>query len=165
MSTNDHNETLAGIHLAIGVFLVLGVVVSPRVIGHRERMQAMVIISAILLPVALLMFSTAFALHRKNPLGRKLALWSISVLFMVSWPAAIYGWWFLHSDGAKQMYGKGRIGVIAGQEVTPPRKVTEPNSPAAFCLQRMLRPRVVDLSATILIRYLTGAKRSFLPSV
>ncbi|HMG72793.1 MAG TPA: hypothetical protein VK582_04775 [Pyrinomonadaceae bacterium] len=94
-----------GIHFAIGVFLALGLVVSPWVIGHRERMQAMAIISAVLLPVALLMFSTAFALHRKKPLGRKLALWSVSVLFMVFWPAAIYSWWFLHSQGAKQMYG------------------------------------------------------------
>jgi len=72
MSTKDHNETLVGIHFAIGVFLALGLVVSPWVIGHRERMQAMAIISAVLLPVALLMFSTAFALHRKKPLGRKL---------------------------------------------------------------------------------------------
>ena len=83
MSTKNHNETLVGIHFAIGVFLALGLVVSPWVIGHRERMQAMAIISAVLLPVALLMFSTAFALHRKKPLGRKLALWSVSVLFMV----------------------------------------------------------------------------------
>ena len=105
MSTKDHNETLVGIHFAIGVFLALGLVVSPWVIGHRERMQAMAIISAVLLPVALLMFSRAFALHRKKPLGRKLALWSVSVLFMVFWPAAIYSWWFFHSDGAKQMYG------------------------------------------------------------
>ena len=62
MSTKDHNETLVGIHFAIGVFLALGLVVSPWVIGHRERMQAMAIISAVLLPAALLMFSTAFAL-------------------------------------------------------------------------------------------------------
>ena len=105
MSTKDHNETLAGIHLAIGVFLVLGLFVSPWVIGHRRQIETIIIISVILLPLALLMFSTALAMHRKKPLGRKLALWSVSILFMIFWPAAIYSWWFMHSDGAKQMYG------------------------------------------------------------
>lgn len=105
MSTKDHNETLAGIHLAIGAFLALGLVVSPWVIGHRERTQAMALISAILGPAALLMFSTALAMHRRKPLGRKLALWSAAVLIMIFWPAAIYSWWFMHSDGAKRMYG------------------------------------------------------------
>ena len=105
MSTKDHNETLAGIHLAIGAFFALGLVVSPWVIGHRERMEAMALLSAILVPAALLMFSTALAMHQRRPLGRKLAIWSIAVLFIVFWPAAIYSWWFMHSDGAKQMYG------------------------------------------------------------
>jgi len=51
------------------------------------------------------MFSTAFTMHRRKPVGRKLAFWSAAVLFMIFWPAAIYSWWFLHSEGAKQMYG------------------------------------------------------------
>ena len=105
MSTKDHNETLAGIHLAIGGFFAIGLVVSPWVIGHREQIRTMVIISAILLPLALLMFATAFAMHRQKPLGRKLALWSAVVLFMIFWPASIYSWWFMHGKGAKQMYG------------------------------------------------------------
>ena len=103
MSTKDHNETLAGIHLAVGAFLALGLVVSPWVIGYRAQLQAK--ISAILVPLVLLMFSTAFTMHRRKPVGRKLAFWSAAVLFMLFWPAAIYSWWFLHSDGAKQMYG------------------------------------------------------------
>jgi len=105
MTTKDHNETLAGIHLAVGTFFALGLVVSPWVGGHRERVQVIAIISAILLPLALLMFFTASTIHRRKPLGRKLALWSVAVLLMIFWPAAIYSWWFMHSDGAKQMYG------------------------------------------------------------
>jgi len=105
MSTKDHNETLAGIHLAMGAFLALGLVVSPWVIGYRGKLQTMAIISAILLPLVLLMFSTAFTIHRRKPIGRKLALCSAAVLFMMFWPAAIYSWWFMHSDGAKKMYG------------------------------------------------------------
>src|SRR5258706_8172004 len=105
VTTKDHNETLAGIHVVIGVFFALGVIISPWVIGHRDRILTMVVISVILLPLALLMFWTAIAMHRKKPAGRKLALWSVSVLFMIFWPAAIYSWWFMHSEGAKQMYG------------------------------------------------------------
>jgi len=37
--------------------------------------------------------------------GRKLALWSVVVLFVIFWPAAIYSWWFMYSEGAKKMYG------------------------------------------------------------
>lgn len=105
MSTKDHNETLAGIHLAIGMFLVLGVFVSPWVIGHRRQIETIALIAVVLLPAALLMISAAFTIDRKKPVGRKLALWSVVVLFVIFWPAAIYSWWFMHSEGAKQMYG------------------------------------------------------------
>ena len=105
MSTKDHNETLAGIHLAIGMFLVLGLFVSPWVIGHRRQIETIALIAVVLLPAALLMISAAFTIHRKKPVGRKLALWSVVVLFVIFWPAAIYSWWFMHSEGAKQMYG------------------------------------------------------------
>ena len=95
----------AGIHLAIGVFLVLGLFVSPWVIGHRRQIETIALIAVVLLPAALLMISAAFTIHRKKPVGRKLALWSVVVLFVIFWPAAIYSWWFMHSEGAKQMYG------------------------------------------------------------
>ena len=89
MSTKDHNETLAGIHLAIGMFLVLGLFVSPWVIGHRRQIETIALIAVVLLPAALLMISAAFTIHRKRPVGRKLALWSVVVLFVIFWPAAI----------------------------------------------------------------------------
>jgi hypothetical protein len=103
VSTKDHNETLAGSHLAIDVFLVLGLFVSPWVIGHRRQIETIALIAVVLLPAALLMISAAFTIHRKKPVGRKLALWSVVVLFVIFWPAAIYSWWFMHSEGAKQM--------------------------------------------------------------
>jgi hypothetical protein len=92
VSTKDHNETLAGIHLAIGVFLVLGLFVLPLVIGHRRQIETIALIVVVLLPVALLLISTAFTIHRKKPVGKKLALWSVVVLFVIFWPAAIYSW-------------------------------------------------------------------------
>lgn len=71
----------------------------------QEQIPEAVIIFGIVLCIALLMFTTAIAMQRKKPTGRKLALWSAAVLIILFWPAGIYSWWFLHSDGAKQMYG------------------------------------------------------------
>jgi hypothetical protein len=104
MSTEDHNETLAGIHLAIGAFFTFGLAVSPWVVGHRRQLESIALVSVALLPLALLMFCTAIAMHRKKPVGRKLAMWSVAVLFMIFWPAAVYSWWFLQSKGGKEMY-------------------------------------------------------------
>jgi len=56
VSTKDHNETLAGIHLAIGMFLVLGLFVSPWVIGHRRQIETIALIAVVLLPAALLIY-------------------------------------------------------------------------------------------------------------
>ncbi len=109
MSTKDHNETLVGIHLAVGIFFAFGLVASPWIIAqnfrHKEQIPAAVVIFGIVFCVALLMFTTAIAMHREKPLGRRLALWSSALLIIIFWPAGIYGWWFMHSDGAKQMYG------------------------------------------------------------
>ncbi len=109
MTTKDHNETLAGIHLAVGVFFAFGLVASPWIIAqnfrHKEQIPTAVLIFGVVFCIGLLMFVTAIAIHRRKPLGRKLAMWSIAVLFFIFWPAAIYSWWFMHSDGAKQMYG------------------------------------------------------------
>jgi hypothetical protein len=109
VSTKDHNQTLVGIHVAVGIFFAFGLLISPWVIAqnfrHKEQIPAAVMIFGTVFCVALLMFMTAIAMHRKKPIGRKLALWSAALLIIVFWPAGIYSWWFLHSDGAKQMYG------------------------------------------------------------
>jgi len=109
MSTKDHNETLAGIHLAVGAFFALTLMLVPIffVKGSLEwgdiPLTALVVL--IVLAVALLMISTAITMHKRKPLGRELALWAAPLLFFICWPAAVYSWWFMHSDGAKQMYG------------------------------------------------------------
>lgn len=109
MTTKDHNQTLVGIHVAVGAFFAFGLVASPWIIAqnfrHKEQIPAAVIIFGIVFCVALLMFMTAIAMHRRKPFGRKLALWSSALLIIVFWPAGIYSWWFMHSKGAKQMYG------------------------------------------------------------
>ncbi len=109
MTTKDHNQTLVGIHVAVGAFFAFGLIASPWIIAqnfsHKEQIPAAVIIFGTVFCVALLMFMTAIAMHRRKPFGRKLALWSSALLIIVFWPAGIYCWWFMHSKGAKQMYG------------------------------------------------------------
>lgn len=110
MSTKDHNETLSGIHLAIGAFLALVLLIAPWMVArdlvrHKDQIPVAVIIFVIVLALTLFMVFTAIAMHKKKPLGRELALWAAPLLFMICWPVAIYSWWFMHSDGAKQMYG------------------------------------------------------------
>jgi hypothetical protein len=57
------------------------------------------------LPMALLFISTAATLYRKRRLGRKLGIVSAVLLFPFCPPVAAYTWWFLHSEGGKQLYG------------------------------------------------------------
>jgi glycerol uptake facilitator-like aquaporin len=110
VSTKDHNEAVAGIHLSLGGFLVLTLVIGPfllkRDLGrHPDQIPIFVIVFVVLLALAVLLISTALAMNKKKPVGRKLALWAAPFLFLMFWPGGIYSWWFLHSDGAKQMYG------------------------------------------------------------
>ena len=110
MTTKDHNETLAGIHLAFGGFLVLVLVIAPLLLKrdferHTEQIPLVLIVWVLSLGLAVLMLLTAFAMSKKKPKGRKLALWAAPFLLVMFWPAGVYSWWFLHSDGAKQMYG------------------------------------------------------------
>lgn len=110
MSTKDHNEAVAGIHLSLGGFLVLVLVVGPFLLKgalerHTEQIPIFVIVFVVLLALAVLLISTALTMNKKKPIGRKLALWAAPFLFLMFWPGGIYSLWFLHSDGAKQMYG------------------------------------------------------------
>jgi hypothetical protein len=109
VSTKDHNETLAGIHIVIGSVFVLGLIGSPWIIAknfrHAEQIPMAIIVFGIVLLIAVLMLSTAVAMYRQKATGRKLGLISAAVPIIICWPAGIYSWWFFHSDGAKKMYG------------------------------------------------------------
>jgi glycerol uptake facilitator-like aquaporin len=110
VSTKDHNEAVAGIHLSLGGFLVFVIVIGPfllkRDLGrHPDQIPIFVIVFVVLLALAGLLISTALAMNKKKSVGRKLALWAAPFLFLMFWPGGIYSWWFFHSDGAKQMYG------------------------------------------------------------
>jgi amino acid transporter len=112
MTPQDHNKTLVILHAALGAFFTLGLLASPWIIAqnlrHREQIPVAVLIFGIVLVMALLFWSTAIAMYRRKPVGRKLALISAVAVLPIVWPIGTYSWWFMHSEGAKQMYGLHR---------------------------------------------------------
>jgi Kef-type K+ transport system membrane component KefB len=112
MSPSDHNRSLVIIHSIIGALFTCGLLASPLIIAKNfrrpEQMPDAVVVFGLVFLIALLFWSTAIALHLKKSVAKKLALISAAVTLVFFWPAAIYTWWFMHSEGAKQMYGVKR---------------------------------------------------------
>ena len=73
------------------------------VLGGDEGVIAAAAFCFVLL-IALLFYSTATALYRRRPSGRKLGMVVAVLLLPFCPPIAAYTWWFLHSEGGKQMY-------------------------------------------------------------
>ena len=112
MTAQDHNKTLVLLHAAMGGFFTLGLVASPWIIAQNfsrpDKILFAVIVFGIVLLVAILFWSTAIAMYRLKPTGRKLSLIAAVVTIPIMWPVGVYTWWFMHSDGAKKMYGVTR---------------------------------------------------------
>lgn len=109
MSPQDHNKTLVILHSAIGAFFTLGLIGAPWIIAknfrHSEQIPTTVAVFGIVFAIALLFWSTAIAMYLRRPVGRKLALIAAVVAFPIGGYVGIYTWWFMHSEGGKQMYG------------------------------------------------------------
>jgi MFS family permease len=115
MSPADHNKTLVILYSLLGGFFTLPLIASPWIIAKNvdrypsPRRDGQVIIAVvvfcIVLFLALLFLSTALTMYKRKRLGRKLALVSSVVLFLLCLPIAAYTWWFMHSEEAKKMYG------------------------------------------------------------
>ena len=74
MSTKDHNESVAGIHLAAGGFLVFALAIGPLLLirdleRHTDQIPLAVIGFMVLLALAVFMISTAVMMKRKKPLS------------------------------------------------------------------------------------------------
>ncbi len=108
MTVRDHNKTLVILFCALGAFFSCGLIASPWIIGKNfwrpDLIPQAVVIFGIVLLLALLMWTTAFAMQRGKPVGRKLALISAALALPFFWPLGVYAWWFMHSEGAKRMY-------------------------------------------------------------
>jgi hypothetical protein len=109
MSAKDHNKTIVGIHIVVGSFFAFWLLASPWIITKNfhtvEQLPQAVAIFTTVAALSALMFTTAFAMHRTKPIGRTLALYSAALLVIFLWPAGMYTWWFMHTAGAKQLYG------------------------------------------------------------
>jgi hypothetical protein len=116
MTPQDHNKTLGIIYGFLGGLLTLAALVELIRVITLERELERIRTSTelkVMIPVGLLLMafllSTAYGLLRRRPWGRILALVS-TVLFVWFFPLgtalAIYTWWFLHSEGGKQLYSK-----------------------------------------------------------
>ena len=115
MSPRDHNKTLSLIYLLLGVFFTLPLIASPWIIAKNvdrypsarrdDQVLIAVVVFCVVLLLAVLFVSTAVSLYRRWRTGRKLALVSAVLLLPLLPPAAVYTWWFMHSEGGKRMYG------------------------------------------------------------
>ena len=116
MTPEDHNKTLGVIFSFLGGLLAAAAVVEfVRIIVITKELERIksdsylltLIIVGLLLIVMLL--STAYGLFKRRHWARMLAL-ILAVLFVLLFPLgtamAVYTWWFMFSDGAKQMYLK-----------------------------------------------------------
>jgi hypothetical protein len=108
MTVQDHNKTLTILFGGLGAFFTLGLVASPWIIAQNfartDLVVRAIIIFGIVLLLASLMWSTAIAMHKRKPMGRRLALISSVVALPFFWPVGVYAWWFMHSEDAKRMY-------------------------------------------------------------
>jgi uncharacterized membrane protein len=109
MSTEDHNKTLVILHVATAVIFSAGLVGSPWIIAknfrHTDQMPTAVLVFGIVSVMAVLFWSTAIMMYLRKPVGRKLALIAAVASFPIFGALGIYSWWFMHSEGAKRMYG------------------------------------------------------------
>lgn len=118
MSPADHNKTLSLLYLLLGGVFTLPLLTAPWVIARNiysfpsPKREARVIVAVaafcVVFLLALLFYSTAAALHRRKPSGRKLGLGVAVLLLPFCPPLAAYTWWFFHSAGGKQIYGEPR---------------------------------------------------------
>jgi hypothetical protein len=112
MSPQDHNKTLVILHSGIGAFFTLGLIAAPWIIAknfrHTDQRPTALVVFGIVFLMALLFWSTAIAMYRRKPLGRKLALIAAVAALPIGGYVGIYTWWFMHSEGAKQIYGVKR---------------------------------------------------------
>jgi chromate transport protein ChrA len=114
MSPSDHNKTLVIIYLFLGGFFTLPLIISPWIIAKNvdqypsprrsEQILIGILIATLVITLATLFWSTALGLYRRKSWGRTLAIISSVVFFPLCPPIAGYTWWFMHSEGGKQLY-------------------------------------------------------------
>lgn len=110
MTPQDHNKTLGMIHGLIGALVLIGLIVAT--VLELRKATSSGFTSAFpealyFLPIPMLQILAAYGLFRRRRWARFIVL-LFSVLYIWVFPLgtalAIYTWWFLHSEGAKDLY-------------------------------------------------------------
>ncbi|HYX71969.1 MAG TPA: hypothetical protein VE732_04305 [Nitrososphaera sp.] len=115
MTPQDHNKTIAIIYSLPG-FLLAGTAIVWLLIDLRQKEWALTIYKDALFiaaaGISTYLLATVYGMIRRRRWARVLALITTVFyvwLFPLGTLLAIYIWWFLHSDGAKQLYSKPSI--------------------------------------------------------
>jgi hypothetical protein len=116
MTSQDHNKALAVAHGVSGLVIALIVIIIPLSIiifdrdglpQHRPEFPLVVAGIFLVLFFAALQMLTAYGLLKRRRWARVTAL-AIAVPVILYFPLgtalAIYTWWFLHTDSAKQLF-------------------------------------------------------------
>jgi len=112
MTSQDHNKTIVFIYSFFGLVLaVTAIVLLVRDLKQKDWALAIykdaLFIAATVLSIYLL--TMVYGMVRRKRWGRVLALITAAFFiwfFPVGTLLAVYIWWFMHSDGAKQLYSK-----------------------------------------------------------
>jgi polyferredoxin len=118
MTAHDHNKTLGSI---FGLLSILLATILTAVLG-QSLLKGKVVPGTIMqdpflckavpigLTLSLFLFAASFGLLKRRRWGRSLSL-LISSMFIFFYPLgtmlSVYAWWFLHSEGGKQLYSRG----------------------------------------------------------
>lgn len=110
MTPQDHNKTLGMIHGLIGALALIGLIVATVLDLRKDTSPGFPSAfpeALYLLPIPVLQILVAYGLFRRRRWARIIVL-LFSVLYIWVFPLgtvlAIYTWWFLHSEGAKDLY-------------------------------------------------------------
>jgi hypothetical protein len=116
MTPHDHNKTIGIIYSFLGgavavvfcVFLVMAVKASLSTsVGHKDSLPLWEMGSTLF--GASLLLSIAWGLFKKKRWARIFALILTGLLVWLvplGTALAAYTWWFMHSDGGKQLYSR-----------------------------------------------------------
>lgn len=114
MRPRDHNKTIALAHAFFGVYFLLPFLAAPWVLAKNidaypsprrsDQIAIAVSVSAVLITFGTFFLSIAYGLWQRRHWARRLVLCAAVVEIFVFAPLAVYSWWFMHSEGGRQLY-------------------------------------------------------------
>lgn len=116
MTPHDHNKTLGIIYGLLGGLLVLlaavelvRIVTLNKELNHIRSDSALLTLIIAGLILTVLLIATSYGIFKRRSWARVCSLILVGLfiwLVPLGTALAIYTWWFMHSKGGKQLYGK-----------------------------------------------------------